>query len=123
MKLTLDITGAGPAHCIAESLDRGHCPYLRTARFGSLWSCQVFRDRVQLKDSTGDGTGRLLRWPECVAAEDVAAVQRDTGSGGWTVDYHLLSEIARITEASMEDVETVILELVARGLARLEGSK
>lgn len=70
MKLTLDITGAGSEHCIATTLDSGFCPFLRTSRFGKLWSCQIFRGRIPLEDTAGDGTGRLLRWPECIAAEE-----------------------------------------------------
>ena len=56
------------------------CPMLRVSAFGSRFSCLVFRDGAEhprgeaseLKTSNGEPNGSLLRWPECIAAEDLA---------------------------------------------------
>jgi hypothetical protein len=66
-KIQLDITGAGPEHCIAKTFNDGRCPYLCVRRWGRWWECAIFHRGTKLKDTVG--TGRLLRWPECIAAE------------------------------------------------------
>ena len=55
------------------------CPMLRSSGFGSRYSCLVFHDgaehlrgeAAELKTSNGKPSGWLLRWPECIAAEDL----------------------------------------------------
>ena len=56
------------------------CPTLRVSAFGSRFSCLGFRDGAahpsgeasELQTSSGKPSGWLLRWPECIAAEDLA---------------------------------------------------
>lgn len=66
--IRLPIAPAGPKTCGKDApagrYDR--CPFSRWSREPSdAWRCLVFRpaEAIQLRG------GRLLRWPECIAAE------------------------------------------------------
>lgn len=54
------------------------CPMLRTSRMGTIWHCHIYRQNPtgkwpdELWTDDGTETGRLLRWPECISAEDLA---------------------------------------------------
>lgn len=44
----------------------GRCPLLRVRRFGSVFSCGVFRTSEELRETP---RFQLVRWPECIQAE------------------------------------------------------
>lgn len=64
-----------PTGCINVSPDGQpiFCPQLRTSHFGSRYICAVFRTDQEVLDQYGvpSGTGKLQRWPECIASEIV----------------------------------------------------
>jgi hypothetical protein len=70
-RLSIVIKGCGDELC--SSAPGVFCSRLLTTRMGTRWVCGLFRGRdcseIELADTNGDGTGSLLRCPECLAAE------------------------------------------------------
>lgn len=58
----------GEKTCVSKS--GKFCAYLRVSRFGTEWTCNIFREWELLKDTHGDGTGWLLRHRECIKATE-----------------------------------------------------
>jgi hypothetical protein len=42
------------------------CQFVRTGRFGTEWTCKLFREKLALREAMG----WLQRWPECIEAEE-----------------------------------------------------
>jgi len=67
-KINLDVSNH-PWRCI--DTDGTRCPWLRVAKFGSIWTCHLFceqTDRGQWEE-LAEREGCIERHPECVKAQ------------------------------------------------------